>query len=346
MVKYTKDFCMELLKKILRTNSVSGYETDLKNLVMDHFEKNGLETKVSPLGNISAKKSGRMPFTVLFDAHYDQIGFVVQKIEKDGIMRIKNVGGIDSRLILGTELKVLGKKDLKGVVATKPPHLSSKEDRKKVPKMYEFLLDTGYSESWVNQNVEVGDPVVFDSEPFENGDSIFGPAIDNRAGLYLLLKLSDFLKNYTPENTVILRTTVQEEVGIRGASIPTEDICDLVVVIDATFANQHKADSERSFDSAKGPTLMFGPNYDIEATEKIEKLAKEKGIKTQREIEESVRGTNAYSYRVISGGHKLVGVSYPILNMHSPYEVVNKKLLDHTFSLLKGVAECSREDIL
>ena len=79
---------------------------------------------------------------VLIDAHLDQIGMIVTYIENGGFLRVGNVGGLDRRLLPAQQVTIHVKKDIKGVIASIPPHLSSDS---KVLEMDEVLIDTGYS---------------------------------------------------------------------------------------------------------------------------------------------------------------------------------------------------------
>ena len=326
---------MEYLKSLLQKTSVSGNEDDLRSFIVEKFKSYGFQVNVSPMGNITALKTGTIPYTILFDAHYDQIGFIVQKISPGGIVHLKSVGGHDRRVLLGTKLIILGKERVPGVIATVPPHLSTPEERKNVPEIGDMLLDTGLCNEKLDSLVNVGDPVIFDTNVEIIDDFIIGPGIDNRAGVFTLLQLANWLRIYDNKINIGLRITVQEEVGIRGAKLLPEIPFDLGVVVDATFADQNLADGNYTFDIKDGPTIMFGPNYARDISEKIEKKAKEKGIKVQREIEESVRGTNAYGYRIMDGGKPLIGISYPIYNMHTPSEIVKNETLKQTVELFK-----------
>ncbi len=312
---------MNLLIDILKTPSVSGYESGLKNVILDKFKEYGLITAVSPLGNISGKRMGTFPYTILIDAHYDQIGLIVKKIEENGMIRAQNVGGVDPRVLFNLPLKIFGNEIVKAVVATKPPHLQKTKNKNKIPKISEFLIDTGLSKKELSSKIRIGDPIFFDVEPEIMGNYISSPAIDNKGGLWVLLKLAQFLKSYKAVPSVILRATVQEEVGCRGAANRVDDLYDLAVVIDATFATQHLADDDHTFPIVGGLTIMYGPNYSKKINEKFENVASNNHIKFQREVEESVYGTNAYRYSV-SGNHATCGISYPIFNMHTPNEVV------------------------
>lgn len=337
---------MDYLKSLLQKASISGYESDLKSFIVEKFRSYGFQVSISAMGNILALKQGTSPYTILFDAHYDQIGFVVQKISSNGIIHLKTIGGHDPRVLLGTKLIILGKEEVPGVIATVPPHLSNPEERKIVPEISNMLLDTGLSYEELSNIVSIGDPVIFDRNIEIIEDYIIGPGIDNRAGVYTLLKLAQWLKVYDNEASIGLRITVQEEVGIRGAQMLPAIPFDLGVIVDATFAKQNLADENYTFDIHNGPTIMYGPNYSRKFSEKVEQKAKEKGIRCQREIEESVRGTNAYGYGIMDGGKPLIGISYPIYNMHTPSEIVKNETLKETVELFKIIImEFNHRDI-
>ena len=324
---------MELLKEMLQKPSISGFEKNLQEFLLKRFIDAGLDTNVSPLGNIEARKIGKYPFTILLDAHYDQIGMVVKKIEDNGFIRVHNIGGIDPNVIPGGRYTILGKEEVPAIAATKPPHLMLPGERDKPIPLRDILLDPAMTRKELLKVIDIGDPIFFAFEPFAAGDFLVGPGIDNKGGLWILLEIAEFLKNFDPVPTVIFRSTVQEEVGIRGASTDANDIIDLAIVIDATFAKQKGADEDRTFPSDT-LALMFGPNYSRKYNQQLEKLAEEHSIKCVREIEESVNGTNAYQYS-ISGNHATVGISFPVYSMHSPGEAVRMDVLKRISDLIK-----------
>ncbi len=323
---------MEPLQDILKKTSVSGHEGELGSFIMESFKKCRLKTETSKCGNIiGVKKGSSDKRKVLIDAHYDQVGLIVKKIDGP-FLRIKNIGGIDYRVLPGSEVRVYGKKVLRGIFAAKPPHLLRKGETDKAISSDDLLVDTGLDEKELKDNVSPGDIVAYNVEPFTSGKYTFGSGIDNRAGALVLLKLAEFLRDHEVRDTVVLRTTVMEETGGRGAAM--EEDFDIAVVIDATFAKQQGTKDDCVFNPDDGITLSYGPNYSRRLTKEIEEIAKKHGIKTQREVEESVRGTNAFRYAVLSGGHEVIGISYPMYNMHAPCEAVKSSLVDNMADML------------
>ena len=111
------------------------------------------------------------------------------------------------------------------------------EERKKMPSIDEFYIDTGYSIKEVHELISIGDPVTREREMIEMGDCINSKSLDNRISVYILLEMLKAIKGMKIPNDLYAVFSVQEEVGLRGATTASAGINpDFGIVLDVTLA--------------------------------------------------------------------------------------------------------------
>src|SRR5690554_5888087 len=175
----------ELLEILSNGNGVSGFEFNLKNEVINAFDRYADSVQVDKLGNIIAHKkgSGDGSVKILMAAHIDEIGFMVKDIDKKGFIHFTNVGGIDPRTILAQSVTVHGKSDILGVIGSKPPHLQDASEQDKSIKMEDMIIDTGYNKEDLSEIISIGDSITADRKMKSLLNSrVSGKAMDDRAG--------------------------------------------------------------------------------------------------------------------------------------------------------------------
>jgi putative aminopeptidase FrvX len=237
-----------LLEQLSNAFGPSGYEGEVRNLILKAVRPHVSDVQVDALGNVLAYKSeASFPLKVLLDAHMDEVGFMVTHIEPNGLLRFAAVGSLDVRLLPGKRLLV-GSDRLPGVIGLKPIHLASKDELASVAAMQDLSIDIGAKEQGqASQQVSVGDYAVFDTRfarlgvatPDERTGRVKGKAFDDRVGCAML---AETLKGDYPVQ-VVGAFTVQEEVGSRGAQVAAYTVQpDLAVVIEGTVADDLPAD--------------------------------------------------------------------------------------------------------
>ena len=182
---------MENLKKLLEKQSVSGYEYTLAETVKEMFSSCE-ESYIDKLSNVIAIKNKDADFKVLVDAHMDTIGLMVTKILDGGFVKFISIGGVDTRILPSQVVTIHGKKDVKGVIGVKPPHLL-KGNQDKAYSEEELFIDTGYEKSELESLVEIGDIITFEGKYTELiGGRIASGGLDDKLGVYIV---SEVLKN-------------------------------------------------------------------------------------------------------------------------------------------------------
>ena len=195
------DNTVELLKKLTSTVGVSGEEENIVTLLKDILKKYG-NVSVDSMNNVYCTFGQGYHF--LLDAHLDEIGMIVTDITDDGFIKVNRCGGIDRRMLLGYEVSVWGKEEVKGIISTLPPHLQNADDEKKVPEFKDISIDVGMSKDKIKKIVSLGDKVTFKRNftPLLNSQ-LSASCLDDRAGIASILLCLDRLKNLPCKVTVM-----------------------------------------------------------------------------------------------------------------------------------------------
>jgi len=327
-----------LLKQLSEAQGITGHEGPVRELVRQTWQPFVDEMRVDALGNLIALKRGVAPEPrrkLMLAAHMDEIGLIVTGIEK-GFLRIARIGGTDRRVLLGLEVIVHGKRDLPGVVATRPPHVLPEAERKKVVPWDKLFVDVGLPPQEVEQLVAVGNLISIRSELVElqNG-RVAGKALDDRACVAVITLALEQLAGMRHVWDVLAVATVQEEVGLKGATTAAYGIApDLGVALDVTFAKHPGVPEVDSFPLGEGPSIGVGPNFHPGLVERLKKVAETHEIPYQIEALPGRVGTDSWAIQVTREGVPTALVSVPLRYMHQPVEVVETQDIERAARLL------------
>ena len=214
---------VDLLKKICETAGAPGFENRVRDLVLKEIENYVDSIEIDNMGNIIALKKGKYSSkSVMIGAHMDEIGFIVTHINAKGFLKFHPLGGFDPKTLTAQRVVVHGKKDVIGVMGSKPVHVMTNEEKNRVPKINDYYIDLGLKKSEVKKIISIGDSVTRERGLIEMGDCINCKSLDNRVSVFILIESLKKLK--TPAFDTYAVFTVQEEVGIRGAQVATQKI--------------------------------------------------------------------------------------------------------------------------
>lgn len=322
----------ELITALSNANGVTGLngaitvaETELKSLgIIEHDH----------MGGIAAIIEGDSDYTIMLDAHIDEIGMIVTEIDGDFI-RVSKCGGIDTRALVSQEVIVHGKEDIFGVFCSVPPHIKS--DKNTVPELSEMAIDVGMKHDKIIEKVSVGDRVSFRQNTVELVNSrLTGKSLDNRAGCAAIIEAAKLvLKKGKPKCNIIVSLSAQEELGLRGARTsafkysPNE-----AIVVDVSFGSYPGVPKQQSGKLENGPMIGISPITDRYMTAKLRDLANENGIAYQCEVCGGTTGTNADVISITKSGIPTALLSIPLLNMHTPTEVISITDVENTAKLI------------
>lgn len=318
----------QLLHELSKGAGVSGYEAGVSRILREHVAVFVDEVREDPLGNLVLLKRGtgveKRP-KIMLAAHMDEIGLVITKIQDDGFLRFAPMGGVDQRVLPGQEVTVHGRVDLNGVIGAKPPHVQEPDEAKKAYKMEELFIDVGLSPERAREVVTVGDMVTILREPVSlQGQRMAGKAMDDRAGVAVMVETLRHLKTLRHVADVYAVATVQEEVGLRGATVGTYGIVpDVGIAIDVGHGDMSGVPKSDTLPLGKGPGIGLGPHVHPKLFDRLTTLAKEWNIEYTVEVANTPAGTDAYAIQVTQAGIPTALISLPLRYMHTPVETLD-----------------------
>ena len=234
-----EDF-IRLLKTLSEARGPSGFEDEVREMVIKEMEPYVDEVVVDRWGNVIGVRKGSSDYRAMVAAHMDEIGLVVDYIDKDGFLRIRPIGGWSEVTLAGQRVwvRTVDGRWVRGVVGVTPPHVTPSGKEREAPEIKDMYVDVGARsrEEVERMGIAVGSVAVLDREfAVLNGGVVTGKAFDDRVGVAVMLYALRQLKEVPV--TLYAVATVQEEVGLRGAQIAAERINPhYAVALDTTIA--------------------------------------------------------------------------------------------------------------
>lgn len=332
---------LDLLRQLIGIASPSGFEWGIQTLLKKQMKANCDEVHADVHGNVIGVINPKAPVRVMLSGHCDEIGLMVVHVEDRGFISFAAVGGIDPSVIDGQRVKIhTAKGGVFGVIGRKPIHMMEPDERGKAMKLQDLWIDIGArNRKEAERHVSVGDYVTIDVglEPMLN-NLVAGRGFDDRAGAFVVVETLRRLKGRKLKVGVYGVTTVQEEIGLRGARTSAYGIDPHVgIAVDVGFASDYPGgDPKRTGDCklGKGPTLHRGPNINPVLARLMEASAKKHRTPFQVTAEPSATGTDANAMQVNRSGVAAALVSIPNRYMHTAVEVISLEDLDNCSKLL------------
>ena len=330
----------ELLNKICTTPGTSGFEQRIRAVVLEELKGLTDEVEMDNMGNIYAIKKGKSDKRVMVGAHMDEIGFIVTHIDDKGFIRFHTLGGFDPKTLTAQRVIIHGKKDVIGVMASKPIHVMTPDERNKIAKTSDYFIDTGLSAEEVKELVEIGNPITREREFIEMGNCVNGKSLDNRLAVFILLETLKKLKGKEIPFDLYGVFTVQEEVGIRGANVSSMRInpdfgfgLDTTIAFDLPGAAEHEMITKLGEGTAI-KIMDAATICDYRMVDFMKKTADKHNIKWQPEILTAGGTDTAGIQRMTEGGSIAGAVSIPTRHLHQVIEMANKDDIQGSIDLL------------
>ena len=337
-----------LQKELSSLIGVSGYEDDVSDFILKKIEKENLADKVwkDSLGNILAVKEGTDGNNrILLDAHTDEIGFMISHIENKGFLRFVPIGGWDKRILLGQSVMIRsGPGEIhRGIIGSKPPHLTSLNERKKIVEISDMYIDVGMGskEEVVKNNIDIGTTGTLFSPYVEfPNNMVRGKAFDDRTGCNVLLHIMKLLKEGSPvKDTLLFNFAVQEEIGGRGAITGAYNLKPTVAIaIENTTAADVPGIKEAEVPAyiGKGPAITVADRSIISSPKVNERLIKNAELdKIPYQIKKPMYGgTDAGKIHISREGVPSSVVSVPCRYIHSPTSLLKLDDILNTIRLI------------
>ena len=330
----------ELIKKLTETFSPSGYEDAIRKVILNEINTLADEFRVDALGNIIARKgeqSAKGPSSssgqgkrVMVAAHMDEIGLIATHIDENGFVRFTPVGVPFARYLLGGRVRFVN--GVQGVIGSE-----RLEKYNEIPPADKMFIDVGATGA-KDCPVKVGDVAAFERPFVEMGSRLVAKSLDDRSGVAVAIETMRKLKD--GPNEVYFVFTVQEEVGVRGATVSAYGVDPEVgIAIDVTPAGDTPNPIRRDIALGAGPAIKVKDHVmlsDPKVVAWMERSAKKAKLQVQREVLTG-GSTDARAIQLTRSGVPTGGLAIPCRYVHSPSEMVDYGDIESAVELLTAM---------
>lgn len=343
MEKESKEF----LYQLLNTPSPTGHEQRIQKVVRTRMKKFAQFMETDLHGNLIVAVNPDAKRKIMLAGHCDQIALMVKHITKEGFIYVDKLGGIDTGVLPGARVTVYGKKGpVPGVIGRKPIHAQKPDERSTMKlELEKIWIDIGAAnQSEAEKFVEVGDYVTFalGVTELENG-LVSSPGLDDKVGLFVAMEALRLCAGKRMDIGLYAVSTVQEEVGLRGARTAAYRIDPEVgIAIDVTHATDNPGNDDSKappIKLGKGPSIGRGPNCNPVVEKRLRELAKKSKIPFQAEPESTLLGNDANAMQISRAGVAAASIGIPNRYMHTQVEVCSLSDLTNAAKLLAAFAQ-------
>jgi endoglucanase len=329
------------LKDLLKTPSPSGFERPIQEVVRAWAQPLAHDVRTDRHGNVIAALNPNGSPRIMLAGHCDQLGLMIEYIDDNGFLYVQPIGGWDMQILLGQNLVVWTKNGpVEGVVSRKAPHLLTPDERKKVPEFPDVWVDIGAKDRKdAEEIVSLGDPVTVDLSSRELRNGMFtSPGLDDKVGVWTVMETMRLLHDRPLHAAVFFVSTVQEEIGLRGATTSAYGIHPAIgIAVDVCHATDTPGQDKKQVGDTRlggGPVLFRGPNINPHVHERLVAAARRHEIPVQVRGVPRATGTDANAIQLARDGVATGLVGIPNRYMHSPVEVVHLEDLDRAARVL------------
>ncbi|MBW4707396.1 M20/M25/M40 family metallo-hydrolase [Roseobacter sp. YSTF-M11] len=331
-----KDRIKRNLMDLMRIPGLSGHEDRVRRSIQSHLQEIGVASDADRLGNLVAHFPGEGPSVMLF-THMDQLGFIVRRIEPDGLIRLERLGGVPERALAAQQVLIcVGEgRDIPAIIATKSHHATGPDEKYTVTRYADLYVDTGMASAAEVEaaGIRIGSPVVYAPHATEMiNDRVAGTSVDDRAGCAVLLEIARVLKTRTDGPPVHLAFTVQEEFNLRGAQPLAQKLMpDIAIQLDLMLATDTPDMAMRgdltlgggpgmSLYSFHGRGTLNGVIPHPAMVHLFETTAKAQSIPLQRSAQVGVLTDLSY-VQLVGEGVASIDMGFPMRYSHSAREM-------------------------
>ena len=340
--KSSRDF----LYKYLRNTSPTGFESSGQKIWLEYLkpyiDEWGQDNYGTAYGTVNPGKD----FSVVIEAHADEISWFVNYISDEGFISVIKNGGSDHMIATSKWVNIHTDKGIvKGVFGWPAIHMRRSKDTNMIPKTENIFIDVGANDKREveKMGIHVGNVITFDDEVGELNDHyLAGRALDNRVGGFAIAQVAKALKKNKVKlpYTLHIVNAVQEEVGLRGAQMIAHKLNpNIAIVTDVchdTSTPMIKQKVQGSIDCGKGPVLTYAPAVHHNILNKVIDVANANDIPFQRSASSRSTGTDTDAFAYSRDGIPSCLISLPLRYMHTTVEMAHK---DDVSNLTKLIYE-------
>ncbi len=339
---------LELIKKLILTPGISGYERKIRSIIKDELKKTKGELLQDNLGGVAyGYKGNKSKRKVMFIAHQDEIGFIVSSIKPNGLINLQPIGGWKLTTLKSSPVEIINSKGEHhfGIIGSIPLH--HLKDRQPNPlTMESMFVDVGafsYAEVTKEMGINIGDEVipVCNYKYLEKNELIIGKAFDDRVGIAGIIELGQYLDSQNHDTDIFCAGSVQEELGARGAITLTNKINpDIAIVLEGPPADDFPGNAYPQTSLGKGMHIrLYDPSMLPKAELKnyIIQLAQKNNIEIQMTVRKG-GGTDGKFIHIANLGIPTIVIGVPVRYAHSHNGIMSMKDYRNMMKLAKLIS--------
>ena len=323
---------IELIRQLSSARGAPGFEDEVLDAARPFIDSQTVRTESDSLRNLylyRSQNSGDRP-VIMLDGHSDEVGFMIQSVTREGMLKIMPLGGWAPQTVLAQKVAVRSAsgKWIPGLVAAKPPHFMKESEKSSAVNIEDMVIDVGaVSAEEITDvfGIEPGAPVVPHADFEYNSDTgvMLGKAFDNRLGCAAVVETLARLSDAELAVDVVGVFSSQEEAGLRGAQVAARKVKpQAAIVFEGAPADDFHGNAEaRQGVLKKGPQIRHADRSMI-ANPRFTRFARETAQMNQVPFQDAVRasgGTDGGSIHLSGAGIPTIVISVPVRYIHSPY---------------------------
>ncbi|MFM1913343.1 MAG: hypothetical protein RIR51_1181 [Bacteroidota bacterium] len=331
------------LYEYLNNASPTGFEASGQKIWLKYIEPFVDETIVDIYGTAVGVINPGKDFSVVIEAHADEISWFVNYIDDNGYLFLRRNGGSDALIAPSMRANIHTKNGtVKGIFGWPAIHVRD-ISKDKAPTVNDIFIDCGAAnkKEVEEMGIHVGTVVTFEDGLTELNEKYYvGRALDNRMGGYMIAEVARMLKEKKDSLpfTLYVVNAVQEEIGLRGAEMIVRRLKpDLAIITDVTHDTQSPMYNKKiqgDMACGKGPVICYGPAVQNNLRDFIIEVAEKKKIDFQRQAVSRSTGTDTDSFAYATEGVASALISLPLKYMHTTVETVAKSDVDAVIKLI------------
>ncbi|MFC1607661.1 M42 family metallopeptidase [Candidatus Latescibacterota bacterium] len=317
------DRLVALLQELIYARGPVGQEDEVRVIARRELEKTCDEVWTDDAGNVigrihgSGSKREKQDVPVIrVVAHMDELSMMVKRVNSDGTLRVKPLGGLRPSVLGQTPVEILADNGIiPGVFSLGPLHSTAESPGPQASRTtaigwnHVYIFTRKSAAELKKAGVHAGTKVVIARERrklFSIDDCIGGYFMDDRAAMVISLGAAELLRatKKKPVNDVYVVMSVEEEIGAFGAAYATKTVPgNLTLAVDVgPVANEYKTELTSE------PIVAYGDAsgvYSKTVSDRLLNLAREMGMNPQTAVWESYGSdatiTKRYGHTALAG---------------------------------------------
>jgi putative aminopeptidase FrvX len=343
------------LYKYLNNASPTGFESPGQKIWLEYITPFIDETIVDVYGTAVGVINPGQKYSVVIEAHADEISWFVNYIDDNGYIFVRKNGGSDALIAPSMRVNIhTDNGTVKGVFGWPAIHVRDAA-KDTAPKVTDIFIEVGAAnkKEVEEMGIHVGTVITFEDGLMEMNNRYFvGRALDNRMGGFMIAEVARMLKenNIQLPYTLYVVNAVQEEIGLRGAEMIVRRLKpNLAIITDVTHDTQspmYNKKEQGDLKAGSGPVICYGPAVQNNVRDMIISVAKTNEIPFQRQAVSRSTGTDTDSFAYATEGVASALISLPLKYMHTTVETVHKddvenvtRLIYETLLQVKGIED-------